>query len=63
VSVALVIQNAMRVHHTVLYVVCPIRLYNIFPHYPTNGTIFGESGGGGITEPKLLVLIFYTTFA
>ena len=35
------------------------RLYNIFPHYLTNGTIFGKK----VTEYKMCVLIFSTDFA
>ena len=38
----------------------PIRLYQIFPHYLINGMIFG--GRGGITEYKMRVLTFCTTF-
>ena len=37
VLVALVIQHAMRVRHIVMF---PAPLYNIFPHYLINGTIF-----------------------
>ena len=36
----------------------PARLYNIFPHYLINGTIFGKK----ITELKMCVLIFYKTY-
>ena len=38
----------------------PAPLYNIFPHYLTNGAILG--GWGGVTEHKMCVLIFSTTF-
>ena len=31
-------QREMRMHRIVLF--WPIQLYNIFPHYPINGTIF-----------------------
>jgi hypothetical protein len=56
VSVASVIQNTMRVHHIIIYV-------------PSGSTIFfliipqtaRFSGGGGVTEHKMRVLIFYTT--
>jgi hypothetical protein len=34
-------------------------LYHIFPHYLINGTIFGKEK---ITENKMFVLIFFTTF-
>jgi len=37
VSVALVIQHAMRMRRII------IRLYNIFPRYGTNSTIIGKS--------------------
>jgi hypothetical protein len=37
VSVALVIQHAMRMHHH--FQLCSVRLNNIFPHYLINGTI------------------------
>jgi hypothetical protein len=37
VSVALGIQHAMRMSHTVLG---SVRLYNTFPHYLINGEIF-----------------------
>jgi hypothetical protein len=47
----------MGMRHIIMW---PVRLYNIFPHYLTNGTIVG--GGGGITEHKMCVLIFSTTF-
>jgi hypothetical protein len=33
-------------------------LYNIFPRYLTNGTIFGEK----VTEHKMRVLVFSTNF-
>jgi len=36
----------------------PAPLYNIFPHYLINGTIFGKK----FTEHKMCVLIFSTTF-
>jgi hypothetical protein len=36
---------------------CPARLYRIFQHYLINGTIFGS-----VTEHKMCVLIFSTTF-
>jgi len=38
VCIALFIQHAFRMRHIVI---CkPARLYNIFPHYLTNGTVF-----------------------
>jgi len=42
----------------------PAPLCNIFPRYLINGTIFGGrgGGGGGITDSKMCVLIFSTTF-
>jgi hypothetical protein len=36
----------------------PARLYNIFPHYLINGTIFEKK----VTEHKTCVLIFCTTY-
>ena len=33
---------------------CPARLYNIFPHYLIQGTIFGGRGGGGWEGVKVL---------
>ena len=38
--VALGNQHAMRKRHIVIC--CPVPLYNIFPHYLINGTIFGK---------------------
>ena len=38
----------------------PVWLYHIFPHYLINDTIF--FGGGGITEHKMYLFIFSTTF-
>jgi len=52
------IQHAIRMRH-----IChqwPVRLYNIFPHYLRNATIFG--GEGGIIEREMRVLIFSTAF-
>ena len=40
VFIAFRIQHAMRMPP--LCHLCPLRLYNIFPHYLTNGTIFGK---------------------
>jgi len=40
VYVALVIQHATRMRRVVIR--CLLRLYNIFPHYLINGTIFGR---------------------
>jgi hypothetical protein len=43
----------------------PAPLYNIFPHYLINGTIFGkkkEKKEKKGTEHKMSVLIFSTTF-
>jgi hypothetical protein len=37
-SAALVIQYATRMRH--IAICCPAPLYNIFPHYLINGTIF-----------------------
>ena len=39
VHVALLIQHATRIHHTVLW---PLGLHHIFRHYFTNGAIFGK---------------------
>jgi hypothetical protein len=38
---------------------CPAPLYNIFPRYLTNGTIFDKKKD---TEHKMCVLIFPTAF-
>jgi len=41
-------------------------VYHVFPHYFTNGTIFGGGGGGGggeVIKHKMYVLIFSITFA
>ena len=41
----------------------PVPLYSIFPHFLINGTIFGEKKKKKkITEHKMCVLIFSTTF-
>jgi hypothetical protein len=57
VFVALFAQHAMRMH--VLYChLWPVRLYNIFARYLTNGTIFGKE----VIEHKMCVLIFFTNF-
>jgi hypothetical protein len=39
VGVTLIIQHAMRKRHTVMW---SAPLYNIFPYYLTNGTIFDQ---------------------
>jgi hypothetical protein len=39
---------------------CPARLYNNFPHYLINGTIFKKTE---VTEPKMGFFIFSKTFA
>jgi hypothetical protein len=41
VSVALVIQHVMRMRRST-FPMCPVWVYNTFPHYLINGTIFGE---------------------
>jgi hypothetical protein len=46
--VALGIKHAMRMRHIVICGFAP--LYNIFPHYLINGTIFG---GGGSFENEI----------
>ena len=39
-------------------------VYHVFPHYFTNGTIFGEGGWGGeVIKHKIRILIFSITFA
>jgi len=48
-------QREMRVRHVVT---CGVRLYNIFPHYLINDTIFGKK----VIEYKMCVLILCTTF-
>jgi len=45
----------------VLYYLWPVPLYNRFPHYLINGTIF-ERKKKKVTEFKMCVLIFSTTF-
>ena len=40
----------------------PLRLYNIFPHYLTKGTIFGGVGNTEVPEQKMCVLIFCTMY-
>jgi len=49
------IHHAMRMHHTDMW---PARLYNIFPHFLINGTIFGKK----MLLSIKCVLIFCTTF-
>ena len=57
VSVALVIQHAMRMPHIVI---CGLSGYTIFfSHYLINGTIFGKKK---VTEHKICFLLFSTTF-
>ena len=43
--------------HAPFYYLCPTPLYNIFPHYLINGTIFEKKS----TEYEIGVLIFSTT--
>jgi len=57
VFVALIIQHAKRMRHTIL-LLWPVRLYHIFPHYLINGTIFGKK----VIQGKICVLDFYTNF-
>jgi hypothetical protein len=45
---ALVIRQAMRARAMLYCQLPPVWLYHIFPHYLTNGTIFGKT----ITEHK-----------
>jgi len=57
----LVIRHANRIFsasYSIIICVWPVRLYSIYPHYLINDTIFGEK----ITEYKMRVLIFFTTF-
>ena len=58
--VALVIQNAVRVQHIVIYV--PSGSTILFFIIPQIARFSGE-GGGEVIEYKMRVLIFYTTFA
>jgi hypothetical protein len=53
--VALGIQHAMRMRHTVMW---SIMLYSIFPNYLINGTIFWKK----FPEHKMFILIFSATF-
>jgi len=58
VSVALGIQHAMRMRrHIVMLWSAPLH-NTFFPHYLINGTIFEKK----VTEHKMCVLIFSTTF-
>ena len=52
VFAALGIQDAPYCH------LWPVRLYDIFPHYLTNGTIFREK----VTEHKMCVLVSSAAF-
>jgi hypothetical protein len=51
---------ACNAHAPCYIVICtlPARLYNIFPRYPINCTIFGKY----IIEYEVCVLIFFTNF-
>jgi len=55
VSVALGIQHALHVHHTVIY---GLAVTTMFTHCLINGTIFKKK----VTEHKMCVLIFSTIF-
>jgi hypothetical protein len=57
VFVVLRIQHAMCMRRIVMW---PVRLYSTFPRYPTNGKIFDKKTE--VTEHKMCVLIFSTTF-
>ena len=59
VCVALRIQHAMRMRHIVIR--GPFLLYNIFPYYLINGTIFGGEGGE-ITEHKMCFEFLYNFY-
>jgi len=51
--------SSMRSACAVLYCrLLPVRLYNIFPHYNLNGSIFEKK----VNEHKICVLIFSGTF-
>jgi hypothetical protein len=57
VSVALVIQHVRRMRRIILLSVSCLAL-PVFPHYFTNGTIFGGGGAGGVLNIKR-VFLFY----
>jgi hypothetical protein len=59
VSLALVINHAMLMRHIVVCACLPVRFYNIFTRYLTNGTNFEKKN---IIERKTRVLNFSTTF-
>jgi hypothetical protein len=54
-----VTRHAQRTRHIVIRGVSGSTIF--FPHYLTNGTIFGRGGGGVTLEYKMCVLIFFTT--
>jgi hypothetical protein len=54
---ALVTQHAMRMRRTVMSPVACLILSHV-PHYLINGTVFEKN----VTEHKMCVLIFCTTF-
>jgi hypothetical protein len=57
VSLALVIQHAMRMHRLYCHL-WPVQLYHILPHYLQYGMIFGKK----IIENKMCAFILFKAF-